>query len=214
MKVCKVEKSNIKNIDTSYLKNINFKENQINQIYDLVNKSIKEQIYTKIHFPYHNLEHIERVLCYSFWILNMKISNGELIKNIDILLYSALYHDCGRSFFVTNKMHGIVGAKIAREKLKKDFNDKDLNMIELLIETHAKPDDIVDFKNYKFSKKEKENIQILSNILKDADALDRNRIKLFKFAQCNPHYLRTNEAKEIYNISDVFLENYEKAKNI
>ena len=58
----------------------------------------------------------------------------------------------------------------------------------------------------------KENIQILSNILKDADALDRNRIKVFKFAQCNPNYLRTNEAKEIYYISNIFLKKYKKTK--
>lgn len=209
-----MEKSNIKSIDTNYLNSIGFKGNQINQIYDLINRSIKEQLYTKIHFPYHNLEHIERVLCYCTWILNMKVSKGEFLKNNDILFYSALYHDCGRNFFITNKMHGIVGAKLAKEKLKNDFSDRDLNAIELLIETHANSNDIVNFKDYKFSEKEKENIQILSNILKDADALDRNRIKLFKFARCNPNYLRTNEAKEIYYDSTIFLENYEKAKNV
>ncbi len=209
-----MEKSNIKNIDINYLNSIGFKDNQINQIYDLINKGIKEKLYTKIHFPYHNLEHIERVLCYCIWILNMKISRGEILREINVLLYSALYHDCGRNLFVSNKKHGIVGAKIAKEKIKNDFNDKDSKIVELLIETHAKPSDIVDFKNYIFSEKEKENIQILSNILKDADALDRNRIKIFKFAQCNPNYLRTNEAKKIYHESNIFLENYEKAKDI
>lgn len=207
-----MQKSNIKNVDKNYLKRIGFKKSQINSIYDLINESIGKKIYNKIHVPYHNLEHIERVLCYCIWMLNMKTSKGEILKNTDVLLYSALYHDCGRSLFVSNKKHGIVGAKIAKEKLKEKFNDKDLNAIELLIETHANRNDIVDFKYYKFSEKDKENIQILSNILKDADALDRNRIKLFKFAKCNPDYLRTNEAKEIYYDSTIFLENYEKSK--
>lgn len=207
-----MEKSNIKNIDINYLNSIGFKKNQINLIYDLINKSIKEQLYTKIHFPYHNLEHIERVLCYCVWILNMKIAKGEILKYTDILLYSALYHDCGRSLFVSNKKHGIVGAEIAKKKIKNIFNKKDLKIIELLIETHAKSNNNVDFKNYRFSKEEKENIQILSDILKDADALDRNRIKLFKFAQCNPKYLRTDEAKKIYYDSAIFLKEYEKAK--
>lgn len=206
-----MEKSSIKNIDINYLNSIGFKKNQIDLIYDLIHRVIEEQIYTKIHFPYHNIEHIERVLCYCIWILNMKISKGEFLKNTDILLYAALYHDCGRSLIVSNKKHGIVGAKIAKEKLKRNFNDKDLNSIGLLIETHAKPNDIVDFKNYKFTENEKENIQILSNILKDADALDRNRIKVFKFAQCNPNYLRTNEAKDIYNNSDLFYFYYKDA---
>lgn len=171
-----------------------------------------EQLYTKIHFPYHNIEHIERVLCYCIWILNKKINKGEDLKNTDILLYSALYHDCGRNLFVSNKMHGIIGAQLARKKLKNDFDNMNLNSIELLIETHAKPNDIIDFKNYNFNDIEKENLQILSNILKDADALDRNRIKIFKFANCNPNYLRTKEAKEIYTISNIFLQKYEEAK--
>lgn len=207
-----MEKSNIKNIDMNYLNSIGFKKNQIYLIYDLIHKVIEEKTYTKIHFPYHNIEHIERVLCYCIWILNMKISKGEFLKGTDILLYSALYHDCGRSLIISNKNHGIIGAKIAKEKLKGDFNNKDLTSIELLIETHAKPNDIVDFKNYKFTESDKANIQILSNILKDADALDRNRIKIFKFAQCNPNYLRTNEAKEIYHICNVFFKKYEEAK--
>lgn len=207
-----MERSNIKNIDINYLIEMGFDENQIYLIYDLINGGIKEKLYTKKYVPYHNIEHIERVLCYCIWILNMKISKGEFLKNTDILLYAALYHDCGRSLIVSNKKHGIVGAKIAKEKLKKNFNNKDLNSIELLIETHAKPNDIVDFKNYKFTKSDKENIQILSNILKDADALDRNRIKAFKFAQCNPNYLRTSEAKEIYHSSNIFLKKFEEAK--
>ena len=207
-----MEKSNIKNINLDYLNSIGFKQNQILLIDDLISRAIQEKLYTKIHFPYHDIEHIERVLCYCIWILNMKTSKEEVLENIDILLYSALYHDCGRGLFTTNKMHGVVGARLMREKLKDDFSEKDLNKIALLIETHAKPDDTVDFKNFKFKSNEKKNIQILSNILKDADALDRNRIKSFKFAQCNPNYLRTEEAKEIYKVSHIFLEEYEKAK--
>ena len=209
----KVEKSNIKNMDTNYLIEIGFKKNQINLIYNLVNKVIEKQIYSKIHYPYHNIAHIERVLCYCIWILNKKNDKGEILKNTDILLYAGLYHDCGRSLIISNKKHGVVGAKIAKEKLKEDLDEQRLNAIELLIETHAKPNDIVDFKNYKFTKRDKENIQILSNILKDADALDRNRIKVFKFAQCNPNYLRTNATKEIYHISNIFLKKYEEAKS-
>lgn len=209
-----MEKSYIKKIDKNYLNSIDFKKEQINQIYNLINQSIREKLYTKIHFPYHNLEHIERVLCYCIWILNEKGKNNEILENTDTLLYSALYHDCGRSWFVSNKKHGIAGANIAKEKLKNKFSEKELKIIELLIETHAKKEDIVDFKNYNFNKDEKKNIQILSNILKDADALDRNRIKILKFAQCNPNYLRTKEAKKIYCNSAVFLENYEKAKKM
>lgn len=204
-----MEKSNIKNMNINYLISVGFKKDQIDLIYDLINRGIKEKLYTKNHFPYHNIEHVEKVLFYCIWILNKK---NEILKNTDILLYSALYHDCGRKLTVSNKMHGIISAQIAGKKLKSDFDDKIITAIKLLIETHANPNDIVDFKNYDFTNIEKENLQTLSNILKDADALDRNRIKIFKFAQCNPNYLRTMEAKEIYSISDLFLKEYEEAK--
>ena len=74
-----MEKSNIKSIDTNYLNSIGFKGNQINQIYDLINRSIKEQLYTKIHFPYHNLEHIERVLCYCILLYIMIVVEISLL---------------------------------------------------------------------------------------------------------------------------------------
>lgn len=209
-----MRKNNIKNIDVDYLTEIGFTEEQINIVFDLINRGIKEKLYTKYFIPYHSLEHIIRVICYSIWILNKKASNGEKLKNKELLLYSALYHDCGRSLIVFNKTHGIISARIAKEKLKKDYDDKELNIIEILIETHAKTTDNVDFKNYDFSENERKNIQELSNILKDADALDRNRIKLFKFAQCNPKYLRTDEAKEIYYMSNLFLENIMKKNTL
>lgn len=205
-----MEKSYIKKINKDYLNKTGIKDEQIDLIYNLVNSGIKEKLYTNNHFPYHDIKHIEKVLCYCLWIINEKHSNGETINNQNILLYSALYHDCGRSLLVSNKKHGIISAKIAREKLKNSFDEKTTNTIELLIETHASTNDIVDFKNYNYTNDEKNNIQILSNILKDADALDRNRIKLFKSAQCNPKYLRTNEAKKIYIMSDDFLKAYNK----
>lgn len=107
MEIYQMEKSSIQNIDMTYL------------------RGIQEKLYTKIHVLYHNIEHIERALCYCIWILNLKVS---------------------------------------KEELKNDFSDKDLNKIALLIETHAKSDDIVDFKNLKFKSSEKKNIRILSNI--------------------------------------------------
>lgn len=206
-----MEKSYIKNMDVHYLSSIDFSNAQINLVYQLVNRGIEEELYVNNHVPYHNLNHIERVICYSLWILNQKKNKEEILNNQEILLYSALYHDCGRRLTVSNKNHGIVGAKIAKSKLKNIFDNKSLTSICLLIETHASKNDIVDFKNFSYSKEEKENIQLLSNILKDADALDRNRIHLFKFAQCNPKYLRTNEAKDIYLKSNDFYDKYQEA---
>lgn len=206
-----MERSHINEISFNYLSKISFEKEQVSLVKNLIDLGIKEKLYTKNHVPYHNIGHIERVICYCIWILNKKRDNGEVLGNTEVLLYAALFHDSGRNFKTSNKLHGIAGAKIAKEKLKDKFDLKNLNAIELLIETHAKVENIVDFKDYNFNEEEKKNLQILSNILKDADALDRNRIKLFKFAQCKSEFLRTNEAKEIYYNSDLFLKMYENS---
>lgn len=203
-------KSFIESIDPEYLNSIGFSQNQISKVKELINRGIQEKLYEKMKVPYHNLKHIEKVIMYVIWILNEKESKKEYIKNHDILLLAALYHDCARNS-ASNKMHGVVGAKIARDKLKDTLDDKTINSICLLIETHASYQDTVDFKNYTYSEEEKKNIQILSDILKDADALDRNRIKLFPFAQCDVDKLRTLEAKNIYNKSDLFYDKYKEA---
>lgn len=206
----KKEKSYIKYIDYKYLNSIGFSKTQIDKVEKLINRAIKEKLYSKIKVPYHNLKHIERVVIYAIWILNEKEKNKEQIEDYEILLLAALYHDCARGSS-SNKMHGIIGAKIAKDKLKKALDNKTVNSICLLIETHASNKDIVNFKNYNYTENEKKNIQILSNILKDADALDRNRIKLFPFAWCNVNKLRTSEAKVIYNSSNQFYHKYKDA---
>lgn len=203
-----MEKSYIKKIELKYLYSIGINKNEIEDIYKLVNEGIDKKIYYKSFIPYHDIYHAERVLIYCVWIINAMENNGFIIENKGLLLKAALYHDCGRTLNPFAENHGISGAKKARELLREELDDKDLNILELLIETHAKKSDIVDFKNYDFTEKEKANIQILSNILKDADALDRNRIKFFSFAQCKEEYLRTDEAKEIYNQCDEFYHKY------
>lgn len=204
------KESYISYIEPEYLNKIGFKENQINKVKRLMNRGIQENLYSKTKIPYHDNKHIERVIMYAIWILKEKEKKKEYLENQEILLLAALYHDCGRNV-ASNKMHGIVGAKIARNKLKNTIDDKAINSICLLIETHASYQDIDDFRDYNYSEEEKKNIQILSDILKDADALDRNRIKLFPFAKCDVNRLRTLEAKEIYKCSALFYDKYQEA---
>lgn len=192
-----------------YLKDLGLKEEDLIKVDNLVNQGIEEKLYAKSKIPYHDIKHIERVMIYCIWILNLKEKNAELLPYKDLLLLSALYHDSGRCRGASNKKHGIVGAEIARDKLSNKIDSKSLDIIKLLIKTHATKIDLVNFEDKKFTEVEKKNIQNLSNILKDADALDRNRIKLFKFAQCKPDFLRTKEAKEIYPKSNDFLKKYE-----
>lgn len=206
-----MEKSYIKGMELKYLYDIGINKNQIDLVVDLVKEGIDKKLYTNSTIPYHSLTHAERVIIYSLWISNTLEQNGSIIDNQDLLLKAALYHDCGRTWNPFAENHGISGAKKARILLKDELDEKSLNIIELLIETHAQKENKVNFKNYEFNNQEKENIQLLSDILKDADALDRNRIKLFTFAQCKEEYLRTSVAKEIYLKSDEFYTKYMNA---
>ena len=206
-----MEKSYIERMELQYLYSIGINKNEIEGIYKYTNDGINRHLYSHSMIPYHNINHIERVLTYCLWLSNALEKNNYPIENKNLLLTAALYHDCGRTLNIFAENHGLRGAKKAKELLHDEFDEKSLNIIEILIETHAIKSDIVDYKNYNFTHKEKANIQLLSNILKGADALDRNRIKLFSFAQCKPQYLRTKEAKEIYLQSNEFYNKYMKA---
>lgn len=203
-----MEKSYIKKMELKFLYNIGINKNEIDEITKLVNEGIDKKLYSNSFIPYHNIYHIERVLIYCMWICNSIESEDFIVENKPILLTAALYHDCGRSLNPFAENHGVTGAKKMKNILKDKLDEKSLKIIEILIETHAIKDDIVDYKGYDFNHQEKANIQLLSNILKDADALDRNRIKLFSFAQCKPEYLRTKAAKDIYSKSAELYEKY------
>ena len=203
-----MEKSYIKRMELKYLYDIGINKNQIDLIDNLVKEGIAKKLYTNSTIPYHSLSHAERVVIYSLWISHDLEEEGNKIANKDLLLKAALYHDCGRTWNPFAENHGISGAKKTRALLKEELDEKSLNILELLIETHAQKENKVNFKNYEFNTQEKANIQLLSDILKDADALDRNRIKLFSFARCKEEYLRTPVAKKIYLKSDEFYAKY------
>lgn len=206
-----MEKSYIKRMELKYLYSLDINKKEIDEIYNLVNEGIEKKLYAKKLIPYHNIYHIERVLIYCYLITKSIEKEGFRLENKEYLYKAALYHDCGRSLNPFAENHGILGAKRMHEILKDEYDEKGLKVLELLIETHAIKDDIVDYKGYPFTHQEKANIQMLSNILKDADALDRNRIRLFSFAQCKVEYLRTKEAKEIYLKSDELYSKYMQA---
>ncbi len=204
-----MERSYIKNINSDFIKYMELTNESVQKIYSLVTYAIKEKLYTHSKVLYHNLEHIERTLIYAYWIMQKK---HFLLQNEDILLYALLYHDAGRVKICSNKMHGIKGAEIAKLKLKDVFDAKQLEAISLLIKNHASKSDILSFTNGVFTEEEQAYLQELANIVKDADALDRNRLKLFPFAMCNPNFLRSEESKEIYKSSNRLLQEYELAK--
>lgn len=155
----------------------------------------------------HDIKHIERVTIYVKWIINEKEKKGEKVENQDILKTAALYHDIGKSIDASNATHGIIGSKEFRKNKQGILTDDYIDKICALIETHAVEDDKIHLSN--ISPDELENLQLLSNILKDADALDRNRLNYpAPIGTCDVNKLRTEEAKQILKTSDTLLKEY------
>ena len=135
----------------------------------LVDRAINEKLYTSTNDYQHNLMHTEKVITYTLMIIN-KMNNSLINKKL--LLYAALYHDIGKTIGASNQEHGLVGVTEFRKMMKYKLDSKELEIISLLIFQHAEESDIINFSNDDFSKEEQKSIQFMSNILKDADALD------------------------------------------
>ena len=206
-----METSYIEVMNKDYLLNLGFQPEQLNFISELVKKGIQEKLYTNTKDFKHDLKHIERVLTYVQWILNEKKKNGKVIENQELLFYATLYHDIGKTIGASNKEHGKVGRQELYKYLEDALDEKSIKIVSSLIKTHASEDDRVEFSE-DFSEEEKKRIQELSDILKDADALDRNRLNYpAPMGVCDVNKLRTQEARKILKFSDQFLEEYNKA---
>ncbi len=176
-------------------------------IIKLVKEAIDNKLYTNTKDAQHNLKHIEKVLIYTLMII--KRMDNPLIKK-EILLRAALYHDIGKSIpEATNKNHGRIGAAEFKRKMKGVLTDKEIEIISILIYQHAEEENEIDFTNSPFTEEEKVSIQMMSDILKDADALDRNRLNYpAPIGTCDINRLRTESAKEILPLTNSFYFDY------
>ncbi len=176
-----------------------------NLISSLVDRAITEKLYIDTLDYQHDLKHIEKVLTYSKMIANRITSP----INTSLLMIAGLYHDIGKTTGASNQEHGEVGATRFEQMMKGKMADKDIRIVSLLIKQHALDSDTITFTDDTFSDAEKKEIQLMSDILKDADALDRNRLNYpAPMGTCDINRLRTSEAKEIYFLSDSFYQNY------
>ena len=204
-----MEKSCIKEINIDFLYQLGISDENIELITNLVNRAIEEKLYTDTKDFQHDIKHIERVLIFVVSIINsMKSKNIEILFEKELLL-AALYHDIGKTAGASGRKHGIVGSKIFGEKLKNRLDEKSIKIIQLLIETHAQDNDIITFEDNYFTEEEQEAIQLISNILKDSDALDRTRLNYpAPIGKCDKKKLRTDEAIELLPFADTLLKEY------
>ena len=157
--------------------------------------------YEKMNFEHsstiHGEKHCKHVLIFSLMLAYFYDLDD---CDIDILAEASLYHDTGRLHDGEDRKHGTYSAK----KYKRFCKHPD-PIVLFLMKYHCKPDKegICAIEETKELAVQKERVQLLFEIFKDADALDRFRLG---------HYgvditqLRTEEARKLvlaaYHILD------------
>lgn len=153
----------------------------------------------------HSIEHIEKVMLFSLMLAK---TEGLDDKDIKALLAAAAFHDSYRAGTDGYGEHAIGSAKKAKEYFESNLDNsygvdaKDIPLIQVAIAYHEYEEKIkgkVDrtqisklCEEYGY-KGDFERVVQISTILKDADALDRERFGTR--GKLNPEYLRTDSAK-------------------
>ena len=192
------------------------------KILDMISNS---ELYKKEFFTssfQHNIYHIQRVMLFSQIIAQ---NEGISKKNFTLLLLAAALHDSGRTRDRKDFEHGKNSAEIAKEYIQNNINsisEEDVKIIQIAIEYHTTQEkekgriNITELKElcqkYNVSMANLERIEIISSILKDADALDRTRFDTQN--TLNTDSLRTNTARNKFLIDFAKKVNQEFARTI
>ena len=192
------------------------------RILDMISNS---DLYKKDFFTssfQHNIYHIQRVMLFSQIIAQ---NEGISEKNFTLLLLAAALHDSGRTRDRKDFEHGKNSAEIAKEYIQNNINsisEEDVKIIQIAIEYHTTQEkekgriNITELKElcqkYNVSMANLERIEIISSILKDADALDRTRFDTQN--TLNIDSLRTNTARNKFLIDFAKKVNQEFARTI
>lgn len=140
----------------------------------------------------HGVDHAERVLTFASYIgLKSDLSAREM----SILIESSKWHDCGRVLVANDTEHAIKSAAKIKDLIGERYSIRDINMIKAAIELHEIDEGKCNYdevfnsvcNKYSIDASDKNSLRVISDILKDADALDRLR---FTFGNLDPTLLR------------------------
>lgn len=145
---------------------------------------IKEDLFL---LPYgvHGISHARRVL---YLACNLAKYYKLTEREWHMLAIACCYHDIGRTNDLYDELHGLKSVrKLTKLGLDTEacLTDMEAHVVNILIVYHALPDEYYPFKK-------NERWQLLYQILKDADGLDRMR-----FGDLDTKYLRLDQSKEL-----------------
>jgi len=138
----------------------------------------------------HGINHNERVMLYSTFIA---IKENLKEEDIKLLLYGAMYHDIGRKNDLEDEGHGYRSSKLI-EKIISNLKEEDLKILKVMMILHSCDDKKLEVLSCLYDIKDKERLKKLCFMLKDADALDRVRLKC---NDLNTDFLRYEISKRL-----------------
>ena len=179
-------------------------DNSKQEIAKIIRNASNTGFYAKNRF--HSMEHIAKVVTFSYLVGKEEKLTEEEMK---LLLVSAAFHDCGRNGNDGENEHAEAGAKLAGEYFTKNptnpfnINADELPIIQVVIHYHEHKEhelgklnkDGIEYlvKKYNAPSDKISEIEKLCMLLKDADALDRERFATY--GKLDPKYLRSKSAK-------------------
>ena len=162
----------------------------------------------------HGPAHVARVLYLSLVIADKEEIHDQHIRKK--LAIAAILHDCGRKTDASEPDHGRKSAELAERLCEKnpqildmEFSEKEVEIIYTLIKYHSLPDELGIYEIENFLPEQKELAMHLFQILKDADGLDRVRLK-GTTGETNLLYLRLASSKTLLPLSErMYKEHWE-----
>ena len=180
--------------------------NVINEIKNMKDRKLYEG--KKIHSD----RHIQNVMLFAS-ILGKK--NNLTEEEQTLLVEAAKFHDSGRTSD-NDRNHAEPGAKIAGYHLKNQYSSEDLKIIQIAIEYHEANEEQAGqidnkilnnlFEKYQLGKDYHAKAIKISELLKDADALDRTRFAVR--GKLDEKYLHSQCAKDLKDFATSINEKY------
>lgn len=144
------------------------------------------------HSDVHGITHIERV-CFLGLSLCDELNTSE--EDTKLVLTACAFHDIGRQSEFIDKGHGKRAADVV--DIYVDYKDEDLQILKAAIEAHSESDCFMDSIIDKYSIHNKKRAKYISQILKDADGLDRVRI-----SDLDSGHLRFKESLKLIDMAE------------
>lgn len=168
----------------------------------------ENRLYVDPYDKNHDFNHIMRVCMYTY-LLCQKLDITE--KYQDMALMAALYHDAGLERNESSEGFCEKSATIFESNCKKLYSENDLNIIKKIISLCDTKSNEFDFSDLNVTTKtDKEQIKKIYSVVKDAKAIDRNRMD-YTFSKCKPRYLRFDESKKMLEMADSIIFEFKKS---